>query len=257
MPIRQSFSWNGFAQTGIGPDTLISGAAEIGFGGIEMAPKEHWPALRNAGLTMVSITGHRLAGGGLNDPAAFQEVERSILAALDDAIEWGIPYVICFSGNRDGRTDDAAAPIVTDHLRRLAPVFERAGITLVLELLNSKVNHRDYQADHTAWAARVCEKVGSPRVRLLYDIYHMQIMEGDLIRTIRDNHGAIAHYHTAGNPGRNDLDAEQEINYPAVIRAIAATGHDGYIGHEFSPKGEALAALRAAFDLTERALGRG
>ena len=254
MPIRQAFAWGGFAKSGIAPEALIRGAAEIGFAGIEMVPKEHWPLLRDQGLTMVSLAGHPLNAPGLNDPAAFAAVEKATLASLADAVAWNIPYVICFSGFRESRDDETSAPIVAEHLKRLAPAFEETEVTLVMELLNSKVNHPDYQADHTGWGAAVCARVNSPRVKLLYDIYHMQIMEGDLIRTIRENHGAIAHYHTAGNPGRNDLDADQEINYPAVIRAVAATGHAGYIGHEFSPKGEPLAALRAAFELTERAL---
>jgi hydroxypyruvate isomerase len=117
-----------------------------------------------------------------------------------------------------------------------------------MELLNSKVNHKGYQCDHTAWGVEVCRRVGSPRVKLLYDIYHMQIQEGDIIRTIRDNHEHIGHYHTAGNPGRKDLDTEQEIYYPAVCRAIAETGFDGYIGQEFSPKGDPLEALRQAIE---------
>ena len=254
MSIRQAFAWAGFAQTGIAPEALIRGAAEIGFAGIEMVPKEYWPALRDHGLTMVSIAGHPLNAPGLNEPTAFATVEKSVLTALAQAVEWRIPYVICFSGNREGRDDEEAATTVAEHLKRLAPAFEKTDVTLVLELLNSKVNHPDYQADHTAWGAAICAEVNSPRVKLLYDIYHMQIMEGDLIRTIRENRGAIAHYHTAGNPGRNDLDADQEIYYPAVIRAVAETGHAGYIGHEFSPKGEVLPALRSAFELTRKAL---
>ncbi len=121
-------------------------------------------------------------------------------------------------------------------------------MTLVLELLNSKVDHADYQCDRTAWGVAVCRMVDSPRVRLLYDIYHMQIMEGDLIRTIRENHQFFGHYHTAGNPGRNEIDDTQEISYPAVVRAIGATGYAGYIGQEFIPRGDPVAALRDAFE---------
>jgi hydroxypyruvate isomerase len=254
MPIRQSFSWNGFASTGIAPDKLIAGAAAIGYAGIEMVPPEFWPAIRDAGMGLVTLTGHKLAPAGLNSREAFPEIEAAVHASLENAVAWRIPYVICFSGNRTDKGPDEAAAITAEHLRKLAPAFEGAGITLILELLNSKVNHRNYEADHTAWGASVCAMVGSPRVKLLYDIYHMQIMEGDLIRIIRENRQAIAHYHTAGNPGRNDLDADQEINYPAVIRAIAGAGHDGFIGHEFMPKGDALDALRAAYQVTANAL---
>jgi hydroxypyruvate isomerase len=129
----------------------------------------------------------------------------------------------------------------------VAPLAEQAGVTLVLELLNSKKDHPDYQADHTAWGVRVCEAVGSPAVKLLYDIYHMQIMEGDVISCIQQNHQWLAHYHTAGVPGRHDLDQEQELYYPAICRAIVATGYDGFLGHEFVPKGEPIAALEAAY----------
>ena len=121
-------------------------------------------------------------------------------------------------------------------------------MTLVLELLNSKVDHKDYQCDHTEWGVRVIQMVDSPRVKLLYDIYHMQIMEGDIIRRIRDNHAYFGHYHTAGNPGRNDIDETQELNYPAIMRAILTTGYDGYIGQEFIPKGDPVLALRDAFE---------
>jgi len=131
----------------------------------------------------------------------------------------------------------------------VAGAAEDAGVTLVLELLNSKVDHPDYQADHTAWGVRVCESVDSPRVKLLYDIYHMQVMEGDIIRTIRDNAAYIGHYHTAGNPGRHEIGAMQELYYPAIMRAIRDTGYDGYVGQEFIPRGDSVVALREAFAL--------
>ena len=125
------------------------------------------------------------------------------------------------------------------------------GVNLCLELLNSKVNHPDYQCDSTAWGVEVCKRVNSPRAKLLYDIYHMQIMEGDIIRTLEDNIEYIGHFHTAGNPGRHDLDEEQEINYPPIMRAIAETGYDLYVGHEFIPKGDPIEGLRAAAQLCD------
>jgi hydroxypyruvate isomerase len=133
-------------------------------------------------------------------------------------------------------------------LRRVAQAAEDTGVNLVLELLNSKVNHADYQCDKTAWGVEVCRMVGSPRVKLLYDIYHMQVMEGDIIRTIRDSHAFFGHYHTAGNPGRNEIDDTQELNYPAIVRAIAATGYDGFLGQEFIPNGDPVTSLKDAFD---------
>jgi hydroxypyruvate isomerase len=153
-------------------------------------------------------------------------------------VKWGIPTLICFSGNRGTLDDETGAAA----LSKLAPAAESAGVTLVLELLNSKVDHPDYQCDRTAWGVKVCESVSSPRVKLLYDIYHMQIMEGDIIR-------AIQHYHTAGNPGRNALYETQELNYRAIASGIAATGYEDFVGHEFIPKGEPVAALRQAFAL--------
>ena len=202
----------------------------------------------------MSSTGHPLAPEGVNSREHFPAIEARIRAALEQAVEWQIPYVLCFSGNRYGGGAEETAHIAAENLRTLAPAFEQTGVSLVLELLNSKVVHRDYEADHTAWGVRVCEMVDSPRVRLLYDVFHMQIMEGDLIRTIREFHPFFAHYHTAGNPGRGDLDETQEIYYPAVFQAIAATGHAGYIGHEFFPKHDPLVSLRAAFELTKAAV---
>jgi hydroxypyruvate isomerase len=252
--IRQSFSWDGFARTGIDPEALVRGAAEIGYAGVDLAPEEFWPLIRDHGLAIVATNGHPLAPEGINSREFFPAIEAQIRVALDKAVPWQIRYVLCFSGNRHGPGADEAAHIAAKNLRRLAPAFESAGVMLVMELLNSKVAGRDYEADHTAWGVEVCRLVGSPRVRLLYDVFHMQIMEGDLIRTIHDNHAYIGHYHTAGNPGRADLDEAQEIYYPAVIRAIAATGHTGYIGHEFFPKLDPLVSLRAAFELTQAAL---
>ncbi|MCC7209284.1 MAG: TIM barrel protein [Anaerolineae bacterium] len=255
--IHQSFSWDGFVRTGIAPEALARGAAEIGYAGVDLAPPEFWPLIRDHGLRIVATNGHPLAPEGVNSREHFPAIEARIRDTLDQAVKWHIPYVLCFSGNRYGLDPDEAAHIAAENLARLAPAFESAGVTLVLELLNSKAAGRDYEADHTAWGVQVCKRLGSPRVRLLYDVFHMQIMEGDLIRTIREAHPHIAHYHTAGNPGRGDLDGEQEIHYPAVFRAIAATGHTGYIGHEFFPKHEPLVSLRAAFDLTQAALSSG
>jgi hydroxypyruvate isomerase len=145
-----------------------------------------------------------------------------------------------------------AIEAVADGLRRVAPYAERKKVNLNLELLNSKVDHPGYQCDHTAWGVAVCERVNSPRVKLLYDIYHMQIMEGDLIRTIRENVHWIGHFHTAGNPGRNDMDDTQELNYAGICRAIAATGYELYVGHEFAAKGDLVEALRRTFALCDQ-----
>ena len=144
-----------------------------------------------------------------------------------------------------------AIDAVADGFARIAPYAEEKGINLNLELLNSKVNHPGYQCDHTAWGVAVCEKVNSPRVKLLYDIYHMQIMEGDIIRSIQDNHQYFGHYHTGGNPGRNELDGTQELNYVPIARAIAETGFDGFVAHEFIPKRDPLTSLAEAVALCD------
>ncbi|HEX5690721.1 MAG TPA: TIM barrel protein, partial [Roseiflexaceae bacterium] len=246
--IKQSIAWWSFARA-LPPEQLVRAAAEIGYAGIEIAAPEFWPLIADHGLAIVSIVGHDSIPAGLNRRENHDRIVAEIQANLKLAEQWRIPNLICFSGNRAGQDDVEGAEIAAECLRRVARDAENAGVTLVLELLNSKVDHPDYQCDRTAWGVSVCRMVESPRVKLLYDIYHMQIMEGDLIRTIRDNHEFFGHYHTAGNPGRNELDATQEINYPAVVRAIAATGYGGYLGQEFIPTGDAVAALKQAFDI--------
>ncbi|HVE78995.1 MAG TPA: TIM barrel protein, partial [Gemmatimonadaceae bacterium] len=156
---------------------------------------------------------------------------------------------ICFSGNRDGVSDEQGLETCARGLAALLPAAERRGVTLCMELLNSKVDHPGYQCDRTAWGGRLVERVGSPRFKLLYDIYHMQIMEGDVIRTIRDHHGHIAHYHTAGVPGRHEIDDSQELNYPAIMRAIAESGFAGYVAQEFIPTRDPRTSLAEAVRL--------
>ena len=158
----------------------------------------------------------------------------------------GWERLIVFSGNRDGLDDAAGLETMAQGLEKILPEAERLGVTLCLELFNSKVDHPDYQADSTAWGVELVERVGSDRFRLLYDIYHMQIMEGDVIRTVTEHVGAIAHFHTAGVPGRHEIDETQELFYPAIMRAIAATGFSGFVGQEFLPTGDPRAALAEA-----------
>ncbi|MFN8539397.1 MAG: TIM barrel protein [Thermomicrobiales bacterium] len=234
-------------RVGMTTQQMIEAAREIGYGGIELAPMAAWGAIRESGLTIVSARGHESLELGLNRREEHDRIEREIRANLELAVEWRIPVLICFSGNRAGLDDATGIANTALGLRRVARAAEEAGVTLALELLNSRVNHPDYQCDRTAWGRAVCDLVGSSRVSLLYDIYHMQIMEGDVIRTIRDGHGSFGHYHTAGNPGRHEIGDDQELNYPAICRAIAATGYDGWIGQEFVPTGEPIAALREAF----------
>jgi hydroxypyruvate isomerase len=192
---------------------------------------------------------HGTLANGLNDVREHDRIEAEIRESLQLARKNQIPNLICFSGNRvAGQSDADAVRACAKGLRRVAALAEEAGVNLNMELLNSRIDHPGYQADRTSWGVEVCKEVKSPRVKLLYDIYHMQIMEGDVIRTIRDNIKWIGHVHTAGNPGRNDLDHEQELYYPAICRALDAAGYTGFVAHEFTPKGlDRLDALAEAF----------
>ena len=244
--IRQSLAWWALANK-MGADTLIAESKRIGYEGVEMAPPDLWPQITDGGLKIITMGGHQSLSDGLNRRENHDRIEREINANLELAVKWQITALIVFSGNRKGLPDAAGIEHTAEGLKRVSKAAEQAGVTLVLELLNSKVNHPDYQCDHTAWGVDVCKLVGSPRVKLLYDIYHMQIMEGDIIRTLRDNIAHIGHFHTAGNPGRNELDENQELYYPAICRAISAADYDGYVGQEFTPKGDAVAALEQAY----------
>lgn len=245
MPaIAQSVSWWCFVPEKLTPEEFVRSAADAGCVALDLVPPEHFSFVTDHGLKIAAIAGHESLTVGLNKRDQHPRIKKEIEAKLVDAVRHGIPNLVCFTGNRDGLADAEGIDITAEGLARLAPLAEREGITLILELLNSKVDHPDYQADHTAWGVSVCQKVNSPRVKLLYDIYHMQIMEGDIVRTIESSHPWIAHYHTAGNPGRNDLDDEQELNYSSILPAIKRTGYAGYIAHEFIPKRDATAALK-------------
>jgi hydroxypyruvate isomerase len=221
---------------------------DIGLEGIEMPPPEEYSRWQDSGFAIVTIAGHRSLTDGLNKKENHARIADEIRASLEVAKQNEIVGLICFSGNRNGISEDEGAANTIEGLGQVVADAEKAGVTLLVELLNSKVDHADYQCDRTAWGVQVMQEVNSPHVKLLFDIYHMQIMEGDLIRTIRDNIEHIGHFHTAGNPGRKDLDDAQEIFYPAIARAIHESGFDGWVGHEFSPKGDAVAALRQAYN---------
>jgi hydroxypyruvate isomerase len=183
---------------------------------------------------------------GLNRKENHEECLEKIRTAIDAASENGYPNVISFPGNREGMPDDVGVENSVIALKQIAGYAEKKGVTICLEYLNSKVNHKDYMFDHMAWGVEVCKKVGSESVKILYDIYHAQIMEGDIIRTIHDNKEYIGHYHTGGNPGRNEIDETQELYYPAIMRTIAETGFKGYVAHEFIPKKDPIQSLAYA-----------
>ena len=216
---------------------LCAAAKEIGITGIDLVGPDEWPVLKQYGLHAAMPQG---AGKGItegfNDPYLHDELVASYETLIPQVAAAGYNQIICFSGNRRGLDDEQGIRHCAAGLKRLMSTAEKHGVTLVMELLNSKVNHPDYQCDHTVWGAALCDAIGSDRFKLLYDIYHMQIMEGDVIATIRKYYPYIAHYHTAGVPGRNEIDETQELNYPAIMRAIAETGFTGYVAQEFIPK---------------------
>lgn len=254
MPLRQSFAWWTFAGRGIADADLLQRAKAIGYEAVELIGEDLFGAASDAGLAIAAHLGQRSLDCGWNDLANHAGLEAELQDALALAVRHGIPNLIVFSGSRVGsRTDEEGKEHMAAGLARTAPAAEAAGVMLLLEILNSKIDHPGYECDTSTWGLDVCRRVGSPAVKLLYDIYHVQVMEGDLIRTIESSYADFGHYHTAGNPGRHDLDDTQEINWPPVLRAIARTGFAGYVGHEFIPKGDPIAALQAAFDLCRRA----
>jgi len=258
MRIKQSLCYPILGNTGQSLDELFALTADIGFAAVELWARGETldqvvMAAQRHGLVVASMMGHNALGDGLNKRSNHDRIADELRTSIDIAANYGIPGLICFSGNRQPhQTEIEAIEAVADGLRRIAPYAEQKGVNLNMELLNSKIDHAGYQCDHTAWGVAVCERVNSPRVKLLYDIYHMQIMEGDVIRTIRENIKWIGHFHTAGNPGRNNLDDTQELNYTGICSAIAATEYDLYVGHEFKPLGDPEMALRQAFALCDQ-----
>ena len=217
---------------------------DMGIKSIELLKPSDWADVKKYGLTCAMTSAGLGIADGFNRVENHDRLVKELEEIVPQAAEAGMPSIICMSGNRKGMDDDEGMKNCEIGLKRIVGLCEKHHVNLVMELLNSKVDHADYMCDHTSWGVELCKKVGSPRFKLLYDIYHMQIMEGDLIRTIRKNAECIAHYHTGGNPGRHEIDETQEINYPAVMRAIVETGYKGYVGQEFVPTGDApLASL--------------
>jgi hydroxypyruvate isomerase len=255
MPIRQSFCYPCF-QTGGQPVTdLFREAKAIGYEATEWwaAGAEFGnlaEAAHSAGLTIASFTGHESIDHGLNDETQHDRIEAELRVAIDLAAEHQVPGIICFAGSRHpSRTDLEGLVTWAKGVRRIAPYAEEKGINLNLETLNSRVDHPGYQGDHVDWCLAAVEMVGSPRVKILFDIYHVQIMEGDVIRRLRQAMPHIGHIHTAGNPGRKELN-DGEMSYSAIMQALNAAGYEGFVGHEFFPRNpDRIAALREAFDL--------
>ena len=218
----------------------------IGLVAMEGINEKFYPVVRELGLAISLVGSHGFTKGPFN-PANHEFVERKLRDGIDLAVQVHCKNVITFTGMREpGITDEAGARNCVESWRRVIGYAEQQKINLCLEVLNSKVDHPDYQGDHTAFGSAVIERVGSPRLKLLYDIYHMQIMEGDVIRTIREHRQWIGHFHTGGVPGRHEIDDSQELNYHAVAMAIADTGFNGFIAHEFKARGEPYTALAEA-----------
>lgn len=233
-------------------DDLCKAARRIGIKSIDLQGPKEWPTLKKYGLTCAMGQGAGMGiTKGFNQPALHDALVADYEKLIPLAADAGIPNVICFSGNRNGLDDALGVKNCCKGLKRLMKLAEQMNVTLVMELLNSRVDHADYQCDHTEWGAELCRQIGSDRFKLLYDIYHMQIMEGDLIATIRKNIQYIAHFHTGGVPGRHDIDQTQEIYYPAVMRAIVETGFSGYVAQEFIPKRDPLATLQRCVNICD------
>lgn len=230
-------------------DDLCKSAKEIGYSSVELLSENEWSVPAKYGLQCALSNGFGSIPVGFNRPDNHDRLVADGERLIPLAAAAKVPNIVVFSGNRGGMSDGEGIANCIAGLKRLAPTAEEHGVTLCLELLNSKVDHKDYHADHTAWGVQVMQGVASPRVKLLYDIYHMQIMEGDVVATIRANAQHIAHYHTGGVPGRAEIDDSQELNYRRVMQAIVDTGYTGFVAQEFVPKREPLVSLKQAYDI--------
>ncbi|MDZ4802074.1 MAG: TIM barrel protein [Bryobacteraceae bacterium] len=225
--------------------------ARLGLRSVDLAAKEEWPIIKKYGLLPTMIGGGTTIPDGFNRKENHEGIETRFRESVKNAVEFGAPSIIVFSGNRKGMSDQEGLENCAIGLKKVMPIAEDKGILVCMELLNSKVNHKDYMCDHTAWGVDLVKRVGSPKFKLLYDIYHMQIMEGDVIRTMRENQQYIGHLHTGGNPGRNELDDTQELNYKAIAKAVVDMKFDGYYAHEFIPKRDPMTSLAEATDLCD------
>ncbi len=215
-------------------EALCALAKEIGFSAIDLVGPKDWPVLKEHGVDSSMCNGAEIGlTRGWNNPQHHDELVSRYTEHIDLVADAGYKNLICFSGNRDGMDDETGMQHCVTGLQRILAQAERRGVVLQMELFNSKIDHPDYMCDSSAWGIELCRRLGSPNFKLLYDIYHMQVNEGDIIRTIRDHHAFFGHYHTAGVPGRHEIDDSQELYYPAIMRAIVETGFKGYVAQEF------------------------
>ena len=233
-------------------DQLCAEVKKMGLKAVDLIPPKDWPTLKQHGLvcSMCYIGGKVSLTEGWNNTKFHDQLIKDFSETIPLVEQAGYKNLICFSGNRNGMDDATGLKNCADGLRQILPLAEKHNVMIQMELLNSRVDHKDYMCDKTPWGVELCKQLASPNFRLLYDIYHMQIDEGDVIRTIRDNHQYFGHYHTGGVPGRHEINDTQELYYPAIMNAIIATGHKGYVAQEFIPTGKTnedkIAALKDA-----------
>jgi len=246
--IKQSICRGCLRKAGMDGAQMAEVAKKMGLSGLDLVRPSDWDAVKRQGLVATMVSG---AGGikqGLNDKSKHDQFLADFRRNIKAAAEAGWPNVITMAGDRKGIGDEEGMDNCEVVLKEAVKIAEDHDVTICMELLNSKVNHPGYMCDHSAWGFELCRRVGSPRFKMLYDIYHMQIMDGDLIATIKQNIQYIGHFHTAGVPGRHELDENQEIYYPAVMRAIVETGYQGYVAHEYTPVRDPLTSLRQAVE---------
>lgn len=231
-------------------DEFCGHCKRIGIQSVELLGPNDFPLIQKHGLVCAMVSSHSLVKG-LNHKENHAECLAKIRTAVEATAAAGFPNTICFSGNRDGIDDEEGMKNCVEALKQVIGFAEEKKVVLCMELLNSKVNHKDYQCDRTAWGVEMCKRVGSPNMKLLYDIYHMQIMEGDVIATIRANLPYIGHVHTGGVPGRNEIDETQELYYPAIMQALVKAGYKGFVGQEFVPKRDPIASLEQAIRICD------
>ncbi len=227
-------------------EELAEAASQFGMHSIELLTPEQFPVIQKYGLVCAMSNGPGGITKGFNRIEHHANLIEGFERMIPQVADAGFPNIICFSGNREGLDDEQGLENCAIGLEKVMKTAEKYKVTVCMELLNSKVNHKDYQCDHTEWGVALAKRIGSERFKLLYDIYHMQIMEGDVIRNIKEFHPYIGHYHTGGNPGRNEIDETQELNYPAICKAIVETGFKGYIAQEFIPVRHPLGSLYEA-----------
>jgi hydroxypyruvate isomerase len=249
--IKQAVTRGVFRGTNFSMEEMCREAARLGALGFDLVGPSEFPVLKKYGLLPTMVPGGSSIRDGINRKENHEGIEKRLREAIDAAAAAGAPNVIVLSGERRGMSDEEGLDNSVLFLNKVKAIAEDKGVTLCVELLNSKVNHPDYMCDRTAWGVELCKRVNSPRVKLLYDIYHMQIMEGDIIRTIRDNIQYIGHFHTAGNPGRHEFDDTQELNYRGIAKAIADLNFTGYVAHEYTPLGDPIRSLDQALAICD------